>query len=152
MSASCSRRQPVFTPPDKRRISAALTGRIGAGSYTWGPAGRSGWALAWLLPPALFLEPVRNTLAFGQVNVILMALVSADCLLAAPRWPRGVLVGRLRDGSSVVASAGAGPGTALGSLGAGRGKRLRGFRRARPAAVRIRAAHPPRGRRRPAAP
>ncbi|MGO9078934.1 MAG: glycosyltransferase 87 family protein [Streptosporangiaceae bacterium] len=116
------------------------------------PAGRSGWALAWLLPPALFLEPVRNTLAFGQVNVILMALVSADCLLAAPRWPRGVLVGRLRDGSSVVASAGAGPGTALGSLGAGRGKRLRGFRRARPAAVRIRAAHPPRGRRRPAAP
>jgi len=57
------------------------------------PAGRSGWALAWLLPPALFLEPVRNTLAFGQVNVILMALVSADCLLAAPRWPRGVLVG-----------------------------------------------------------
>src|ERR1700733_4928535 len=33
-------------------------------------------AAGWLLPAALFLEPVRNTLAFGQVNVILMALVA----------------------------------------------------------------------------
>jgi alpha-1,2-mannosyltransferase len=52
-----------------------------------------GWALAWLLPPALFLEPVRNTLAYGQINVILMALVTLDCLARAPRWPRGTLVG-----------------------------------------------------------
>jgi alpha-1,2-mannosyltransferase len=58
-----------------------------------GLPGGSRWALAWLLPPALFLEPVRSTLAFGQVNVALMALVSLDCLLEAPRWPRGVLVG-----------------------------------------------------------
>jgi alpha-1,2-mannosyltransferase len=42
-----------------------------------GPAARSPWALAWLLPPALFLEPVRDTLGFGQVNVVLVAL---DCL------------------------------------------------------------------------
>ncbi len=53
----------------------------------------SGWALAWLLPPTLFLEPVRNTLAYGQINVILMALVTLDCLAGAPRWPRGALVG-----------------------------------------------------------
>jgi alpha-1,2-mannosyltransferase len=53
----------------------------------------SGWTLAWLLPPALFLEPVRNTLGYGQINVILMALVTLDCLASAPRWPRGALVG-----------------------------------------------------------
>ena len=34
----------------------------------------------WLLPVALELEPVRATLSFGQVNIVLMALVAADCL------------------------------------------------------------------------
>ena len=58
-----------------------------------GPRGGPPWALAWLLPPALFLEPVRDTLAFGQVNVALMALVTLDCLTDIPRWPRGALVG-----------------------------------------------------------
>ena len=58
-----------------------------------GPRGGPLWALAWLLPPALFLEPVRDTLAFGQVNVALMALVTLDCLTDIPRWPRGALVG-----------------------------------------------------------
>jgi alpha-1,2-mannosyltransferase len=58
-----------------------------------GPRAGSWWALAWLLPPALFLEPVRNTLTYGQVNVVLMALVTLDCLLDTPRWPRGALVG-----------------------------------------------------------
>jgi alpha-1,2-mannosyltransferase len=58
-----------------------------------GPAAGSPWALAWLLPPALFLEPVRDTLAFGQVNVVLMALVALDCLAETPRWPRGALTG-----------------------------------------------------------
>jgi alpha-1,2-mannosyltransferase len=46
-----------------------------------------------LLPAALLLEPVRVTLYFGQVNILLMALVAADCLVRHPRWPRGVLVG-----------------------------------------------------------
>jgi alpha-1,2-mannosyltransferase len=36
---------------------------------------------------------VRNTLNYGQVNVLLMALVAADCLLPRTRWPRGALVG-----------------------------------------------------------
>jgi alpha-1,2-mannosyltransferase len=58
-----------------------------------GPAARSPWALAWLLPPALFLEPVRDTLSFGQINVALMAVVSLDCLTETPRWPRGALTG-----------------------------------------------------------
>lgn len=46
-----------------------------------------------LLPVALFVEPVRETLYFGQINVFLMALVAADCLSRSPRWPRGALVG-----------------------------------------------------------
>jgi alpha-1,2-mannosyltransferase len=58
-----------------------------------GTAAGSPWALAWLLPTVLFLEPVRDTLGFGQVNVILMALVSLDCLVRTPRWPRGALIG-----------------------------------------------------------
>ena len=53
----------------------------------------SWWSVCWVLPVALFLEPVRNTLNYGQVNVALMALVSADCLMVGPRWPRGALVG-----------------------------------------------------------
>jgi alpha-1,2-mannosyltransferase len=57
-----------------------------------GAAG-SWWTVAWLLPAALLLEPVRNTLNYGQVNVALMALVSLDCLAPRARWPRGALVG-----------------------------------------------------------
>jgi alpha-1,2-mannosyltransferase len=57
------------------------------------PGAGSLWSLAWLLPVALFIEPVRNTLWLGQINIVLMALVSLDCLAEAPRWPRGVLVG-----------------------------------------------------------
>ena len=56
--------------------------RYGAGAGSW-------WTVGWLLPVALLLEPVRNTLNYGQVNVLLMALVAADCLLPHTRWPRG---------------------------------------------------------------
>jgi alpha-1,2-mannosyltransferase len=64
----------------------------------WPPAGRgkgaAAWrAVGWLLPAALVLEPVRNTINYGQVNVLLMALVAADCLVPGGRWPRGALVG-----------------------------------------------------------
>jgi alpha-1,2-mannosyltransferase len=58
-----------------------------------GPRAGSWWTLAWLLPAGLFLEPVRNTLDYGQVNIALMALVTADCLTPNPRWPRGAAVG-----------------------------------------------------------
>ena len=58
-----------------------------------GSAAVSVWALAWLLPAALLLEPVRSTLAYGQINIVLMALVALDCLTVAPRWPRGALIG-----------------------------------------------------------
>ena len=49
--------------------------------------------LPWALPAALLLEPVRSTLAYGQINALLMALITFDCLTRAPRWPRGIGVG-----------------------------------------------------------
>lgn len=42
---------------------------------------------------SVLLEPVRETLWFGQVNVILGVLVAADCLLPRTKWPRGLLIG-----------------------------------------------------------
>jgi alpha-1,2-mannosyltransferase len=49
--------------------------------------------LPWALPAALLLEPIRSTLTYGQINALLMALVTFDCLTREPRWPRGILVG-----------------------------------------------------------
>jgi alpha-1,2-mannosyltransferase len=43
--------------------------------------------------PPLGLEPVLQTIEFGQVNLVLMALVALDCLVPRPRWPRGLLIG-----------------------------------------------------------
>ncbi|MDV6011278.1 glycosyltransferase family 87 protein [Haloechinothrix sp. LS1_15] len=45
------------------------------------------------LPPALLLEPLRETFTFGQVNLLLMGLVAVDCLAREPWWPRGIGVG-----------------------------------------------------------
>jgi alpha-1,2-mannosyltransferase len=58
-----------------------------------GPASEKLWMAGWLLPAALLLEPVRSELAYGQVDIVLMALVTLDCLTTAPRWPRGALTG-----------------------------------------------------------
>ncbi|MEZ5210105.1 glycosyltransferase 87 family protein [Gordonia sp. PP30] len=42
---------------------------------------------------ALQLEPVSETFGFGQLNLLLMFLVTADILVAKPWWPRGMLIG-----------------------------------------------------------
>ncbi len=42
---------------------------------------------------AQFLEPVRQTVNFGQINLILMAAVTVDILVRKPFWPRGMLIG-----------------------------------------------------------
>ncbi|GAA3596443.1 glycosyltransferase 87 family protein [Kribbella ginsengisoli] len=42
---------------------------------------------------AFAFEPIRSTIGFGQINLMLMALVALDCLLPQTRWPRGALVG-----------------------------------------------------------
>jgi alpha-1,2-mannosyltransferase len=36
---------------------------------------------------------VLQTIEFGQINLLLMALVALDCLVERPRWPRGLLIG-----------------------------------------------------------
>src|SRR5438046_1118102 len=61
----------------------------------WPSGGQQGAALlaALALPACSWLEPVRETYWFGQVNIVLMTLVALDCLVERPKWPRGVLVG-----------------------------------------------------------
>lgn len=45
------------------------------------------------LPAVTLIGPVREEFTFGQMNVLLMAMVAADCLTPAARRPRGLLVG-----------------------------------------------------------
>lgn len=61
----------------------------------WPAGGRRGAFVvaAAAMPVALALEPLRETFAFGQVNLLLMGLVAADCLVTRPRRPRGIGVG-----------------------------------------------------------
>jgi len=40
-----------------------------------------------------WLEPIASNFAFGQINVVLMTLVIADCLPRRTPWPRGMLLG-----------------------------------------------------------
>ena len=52
------------------------------------------WLAVALVVPAVFLmEPIRSNFEFGQINVVLMALVIADCAPRRTPWPRGVLLG-----------------------------------------------------------
>ncbi|MGW9567030.1 glycosyltransferase 87 family protein [Prescottella equi] len=46
-----------------------------------------------VLAPTLLLEPVRSNFGFGQINLVLMALVVADCLDVTPRRFRGAGIG-----------------------------------------------------------
>jgi alpha-1,2-mannosyltransferase len=65
--------------------------------------GPGAWKLALAtLPLAALIEPVRTTLALGQINIVLMALVAFDLLLPSTwftvagrtvGWPRGALTG-----------------------------------------------------------
>ncbi|PRW65444.1 hypothetical protein CEP50_02315 [Actinopolyspora mortivallis] len=57
-----------------------------------GPRGALAVA-ALALPLPLWLEPVHACFFQGQVNLALMGLIAADCLVRNPRWPRGLLVG-----------------------------------------------------------
>ncbi|SDK87673.1 alpha-1,2-mannosyltransferase [Actinopolyspora mzabensis] len=66
----------------------------------FGPASRRTVLLitAAVLPLATLVEPVRETLTYAQINLVLMALVAVDCLWRADGhrklpYPRGVLLG-----------------------------------------------------------
>jgi alpha-1,2-mannosyltransferase len=57
------------------------------------------WSRRWLLTAfivagaAIWLEPIKANFAFGQINVVLMTLVIADCVPRRTPWPRGLLLG-----------------------------------------------------------
>jgi alpha-1,2-mannosyltransferase len=75
--------------PVVRRWQAWLAERYGDRAAALGAA-----ALApMLLPVLIWLEPVRTTFRFGQVNIFIIAIVVADCCLRRTPWPRGVGVG-----------------------------------------------------------
>jgi len=58
----------------------------------WGPEAVK-WGLGAAVVSSVF-DPLRETLWFGQINLLLGALVMADCLLERTRWwPRGALIG-----------------------------------------------------------
>lgn len=42
---------------------------------------------------APLIEPVRQNVSFGQINLLLMCAIAADCLLPRTPWPRGALIG-----------------------------------------------------------
>ncbi|MGH3595330.1 MAG: glycosyltransferase 87 family protein [Mycobacterium sp.] len=42
---------------------------------------------------ALNMEPIWSNFGYGQINVVVMTLVMADCLPQRTRWPRGLLLG-----------------------------------------------------------
>jgi alpha-1,2-mannosyltransferase len=46
-----------------------------------------------LLAASLLAEPVMATLGFGQVNLVLAAMVALDVLAPRTWWPRGLLIG-----------------------------------------------------------
>jgi alpha-1,2-mannosyltransferase len=58
----------------------------------WGPEAMK-WGLGAAAVSSMF-DPLRETLWFGQINLLLGVLVMADCLLERTRWwPRGALIG-----------------------------------------------------------
>jgi alpha-1,2-mannosyltransferase len=60
-----------------------------------GPAwARRCWlAVAIAVVAIYYFEPIRTNLVLGQINVVLMTLVLADCVPHRTPWPRGVLLG-----------------------------------------------------------
>lgn len=87
---------PVAWPALLALSTLALGGTLFVTARRLWPSSGRGGALAvasLALPLSFALEPVHSTIDFGQVNLLLMVLVAADCLVAHPRWPRGMLIG-----------------------------------------------------------
>jgi alpha-1,2-mannosyltransferase len=61
----------------------------------WPPLGRRGGVVvtSLALPLTVLLEPISQTYQFGQVSLIMMALVAVDCLAGKTVWPRGFGIG-----------------------------------------------------------
>ncbi len=67
-------------------MAIVLTGLDVPGRRVWPAAAIAALAV-------LYLEPIQSNLAYGQINVVLMTLVLADCVPRRTPWPRGLLVG-----------------------------------------------------------
>ena len=50
-------------------------------------------AIVIVAPASIWLEPISSNFDFGQINVVLMTLVIADCVPRRTPWPRGLLLG-----------------------------------------------------------
>lgn len=61
-------------------------------TFSWAAPGseRNRWGVAVLLLAVLNLGPWRETLAFGQINILLMGMMAADLLTRNQRWSRGI--------------------------------------------------------------
>ncbi len=79
-------------------VAASVASLVTVLWLTWGSLGRErsasrlGATLA-VAALALWIEPVRQTLSFGQVNLVLMLIIVADLCMPDSRWWKGVGVG-----------------------------------------------------------
>lgn len=82
------------------KVASIAASQVALVVSTWLVVGRLGvragsrWGLAALASAGLlWLEPVQSTLQFGQVNLLVMALVLADLCRRPRRVPPGVFIG-----------------------------------------------------------
>jgi alpha-1,2-mannosyltransferase len=78
--------------------AASVASLVAVVWLTWGSLGqaRSQGRVGWTLGAAavvVWIEPVRQTLSYGQVNLLLMLLIVADLCLPDSRWWKGIGVG-----------------------------------------------------------
>ena len=87
----------VLTRLDVLRASPEGRSAATRGSALWAPGPawlRRCWLAAAIVAPAvIYLEPIQSNFDFGQINVVLMTLVIADCVPRRTPWPRGMLLG-----------------------------------------------------------
>lgn len=71
------------------RMDVAQTWQVGGPAWV-----RRGWLAVGVVALGMkYLEPIQANFSFGQINVVLMTLVIADCIPRRTAWPRGLLVG-----------------------------------------------------------
>ena len=74
-------------------LTLVVAAWIGLGARQWsGLSGRLGAAFA-IAAAGLWLEPVQQTLFFGQVNIVLMLVILLDLRQKDSRWTKGIGVG-----------------------------------------------------------
>lgn len=71
----------------------ALTLRIMLSGVSGRPRAEQWWLVAGAMAVGLWFGPVRETLTFGQINIVLMALVVVDAVRGRGRWWGGALIG-----------------------------------------------------------